>query len=45
MTIEPLLETFGYGSPPFNTLNTEFRRRVLEEAAAHDLDLIFSIWG
>lgn len=43
MTIEPLLETFGYGTPPFNILNTEFRRRVLEEAAQHDIDLIFSI--
>lgn len=43
MTIEPLLETFGYGSPPFNTLNNEFRRRVMEEAAAHDVDLIFSV--
>lgn len=46
MTIEPLLETFGYGTPPFNTLNAEFRRRVLEEAAAHGIDLIFSlVWA
>ncbi|WP_238335886.1 AAA family ATPase [Serinicoccus kebangsaanensis] len=43
MTIEPLLETFGYGTPPFNTLNAEFRRRVLEEAAEHGVDLIFSV--
>ncbi|MCK0112849.1 AAA family ATPase [Ornithinimicrobium sp. F0845] len=43
MTIEPLLETFGYGTPPFTTLNREFRRRVLEEAARHDVDLIFSV--
>ncbi|SOC55279.1 AAA family ATPase [Ornithinimicrobium cerasi] len=43
MTIEPLLETFGHGTPPFNTLNTEFRRRVLEEAAGHGVDLIFSV--
>lgn len=43
MTIEPLMETFGYGSPPFNTLNREFRRRVLEEAADHGVDLIFSV--
>ncbi len=43
MTIEPLLETFGFGTPAFNTLNDEFRRRVLEEAAAHDIDLVFSI--
>lgn len=43
MTIEPLLETFGFGSPPFNTLNDEFRRRVLEEAARHGIDLLFTI--
>jgi hypothetical protein len=43
MTIEPLMETFGYGSAPFRTLNSEFRRRVLEEAARHDVDLIFSV--
>lgn len=46
MTIEPLLETFGYGTPPFNTLNEEFRRRVLEEAAKHGVDLIFTcVWA
>lgn len=46
MTIEPLLETFGYGTPPFNRLNPEFRRRVLEEAAAHDVDLLFTlVWA
>jgi hypothetical protein len=43
MTIEPLLETFGYGSPPFDILNREFRRRVMEEAAKHGVDLIFSV--
>lgn len=43
MTIEPLLETFGYGTPPFNTLNEEFRRRVLEEAASHGIDLVFTV--
>lgn len=43
MTIEPLLETFGYGSAPFTTLNAEFRRRVVEEAAAHDVDLLFTV--
>lgn len=46
MTIEPLLETFGFGTPPFTTLNAEFRRRVLEEAAAHDVDLLFTlVWA
>ena len=44
-TIEPLVKVFGYGTPPFNILNGEFRRRVVEEAAAHDLDLIFTyVW-
>ena len=44
-TIEPLVEVFGYGTPPFNILNSEFRRRVVEEAAAHGLDLIFTyVW-
>lgn len=46
MTIEPLLETFGFGTPAFNTLNAEFRRRVLEEAASHGIDLVFSlVWA
>lgn len=46
MTIEPLLETFGYGSAPFNVLNGEFRRRVIEEARAAELDLIFTyVWA
>ncbi|WP_158288709.1 AAA family ATPase [Ornithinimicrobium flavum] len=46
MTIEPLLETFGYGTPPFEVLNAEFRRRVLEEAAAHDVDLLLTlVWA
>ena len=45
-TIEPLVEVFGHGTPPFNTLNLEFRRRVIEEAARHDVDLIFTfVWN
>lgn len=32
MTIEPLRETFGFGTPAFNVLNPEFRTRVLQEA-------------
>ena len=44
-TIEPLVEVFGYGTPPFNILNVEFRRRVIEEAARPQLDLIFTfVW-
>jgi len=45
-TIEPLVEVFGYGTAPFNVLNSEFRRRVFEEAAHHEVDLIFTfVWG
>jgi hypothetical protein len=45
-TIEPLLEIFGFGTPPFNVLKHEFNRRVIEEAAAHDLRLLFSfVWN
>jgi len=45
-TIEPLVEVFGYGTAPFNVLNLEFRRRVIEEAARHNVDLIFTlVWN
>lgn len=45
-TIEPLVEIFGYGTVPFNVLNSEFRRRVVEEAARNDVDLIFTfVWN
>lgn len=44
-TIEPLLEVFGHGTAPFNVLNSEFRRRVIEEAARNKVDLIFTfVW-
>ena len=47
MTIEPILEIFPYGSPAFERLVTEFRRRVIEEACEADLPgLIFTfVWG
>lgn len=46
MTIEPLAEVFGYGTPPYNVLNEEFRRRVMEEAARHGVDLVFTfVWA
>ncbi len=46
MTIEPLAETFGHGSPQFHRLNDAFRRQVLEEAAAGGIDLLFTfVWG
>jgi hypothetical protein len=45
-TIEMLLDVFDYGTPAFRTLNSEFRRRVMEEAAASGADLIFTfVWG
>ncbi len=45
-TIEMLLDVFDYGTPAFRTLNSEFRRRVIEEAAASGADLVFTyVWG
>lgn len=41
-TIELLLDVFDYGTLPFRTLNTEFRRRLLEEAATAGTDLVFT---
>lgn len=44
-TIELLLDVFDFGTPGFVTLNSEFRRRVIEEAAASGTDLIFTfVW-
>jgi hypothetical protein len=44
-TIEPLVEVFGHGTPAFNVLNLEFRRRVIEEAVRNEVDLIFTfVW-
>ncbi len=46
-TIEPLLEVFDWGTPPFETLKLEFRRRVIEEAVSSDLPgLVFTfVWA
>lgn len=46
-TIEPLLEVFDWGTPAFETLKLEFRRRVIEEAVANGMPgLIFTfVWG
>jgi len=41
-TIEPLLEVFGHGTRAFEVLNEEFRLRVVQEAAADGLSLIFT---
>ena len=44
--IEPLLDVFDFGTPPFNRLLAEWRQRVLEEAAAADTDLVFTlVWA
>lgn len=45
-TIEPLADVFGMGSAPFRTLTGEFRRRVVEEAAAAEVALILTmVWN
>jgi hypothetical protein len=47
MTVEPVLELFEFGSPPFERLVSEFRTRVIEEAAGSDLPgLVFTfVWA
>ena len=47
MTVEPVLDIFPFGSPPFTRLVSEFRRRILEEAIAAELPgLVFTmVWG
>lgn len=45
-TIEPLADVFGMGTPPFRALTGEFRRRVIEEAAAAEVALILTmVWN
>lgn len=44
--IEPLLEVFEYGTPPFERLLGEWRARVVEEAAESGTDLLLTyVWG
>ena len=44
--IEPLLDVFDFEAPAFQRLMGEFRQRVLEEAAAADVDLVFTlVWA
>lgn len=47
MTVEPVLDIFPFGSPPFGRLVNEFRRRIIEEALLADLPgLVFTlVWG
>jgi hypothetical protein len=40
--LEPLLEVFEYGTPPFMRLLGEFRRRLIMEAAGSEIDLILT---
>lgn len=45
-TVEPLADVFGMGAPAFRTLTSEFRRRVIEEAAASNISLILTlVWN
>ena len=46
-TIDLVLRFFPFGTPPFQRLNGEFRRRIFEEVAASDLPgLIFTfVWA
>lgn len=44
--IEPLLDVFDYGTPPFVRLLREMRQQVVEEAAASGTDLVLTyVWG
>ncbi|HEY3528173.1 MAG TPA: AAA family ATPase [Nocardioides sp.] len=44
--LEPLLDVFDYGTPPFNRLLEGLRLRVLEEAADAGIDLVYTlVWG
>ncbi len=47
MTVEPVLDIFPFGSPPFGRLVNEFRQRIVEEAVLADLPgLVFTmVWG
>jgi len=47
LTIELVLNFFDFGQPQFNTLVSEFRRRIFEEVAESDLPgLVFTfVWA
>ena len=45
-TIEPLLEVFDFGTPPFMRLLAEWRRRLVEEAVESETDLVLTyVWN
>lgn len=44
--IEPLLEVFDYGTPPFTRLLSAWRAQAVEEAARSPTDLVLTyVWG
>jgi hypothetical protein len=47
MTVDPVVRLFPFGSPPYNRLVVEFRRRIFEEFAAGNAPgLIFTfVWA
>ena len=47
MTVEPVLDIFPFGSPPFGRLVGAFRRMIIEEVADSDLPgLVFTyVWA
>jgi hypothetical protein len=47
MTVEPVIEIFPFGSPPFLRLVREFRRRIIEEAFEADLPglVLTMVWA
>jgi hypothetical protein len=47
MSVEPILEIFDFGTPPYGRLVGEIRRRVVEEAVAEGLPgLVFTfVWA
>jgi hypothetical protein len=47
MTIEPVLEIFPFGSPPFDRISGRLRRDVVREAAEFGLPglLVTLVWG
>jgi hypothetical protein len=45
-TIEPLADVFGMDTAPFRALTSEFRHRVVQEAAAADVALMLTlVWN
>lgn len=46
VSVDAVTQVFDWGTPGFGRLVGEFRRRVIEEAAAANIDLIFTyVWA